>query len=114
MIDRNVPTLPPDVFASVVNALADTLIRDYRERWSRVGPEPNTKTNPSAVVVSPTWLKIADAAKRAQCGEATIRREVRVGRLRAVKVGGRRSLRFRADWVDDWLQEGSTPRPTRT
>lgn len=29
MKDTNVPTLPPDVFASVVNALADTLIRDY-------------------------------------------------------------------------------------
>ena len=109
MMDRNVPTLPPDVFASVVNALADTLIRDYRERWSRGGSE-NTKPNPSAVAVPPTWLKIADAAKRAQCGEATIRREVRAGRLRAVKVGGHRSLRFRADWVDEWLQAGSTPR----
>ena len=109
-MDKNVPTLPPDVFESVVKALADTLIRDYRERWSRGGPEPSTKANPSAVAASPTWLKIADAAKRAQCGEATIRREVRAGRLRAVKVGGRRSLRFRAEWIDDWLQAGSTPR----
>ena len=110
MMDRNVPTLPPDVFASVVTALADTLIRDYREGWSRGGPEPSTKPSPSTVAISPTWLKIAEAAKRAQCGEATIRREVRAGRLRAVKVGGRRSLRFRADWVDDWLQAGSAPR----
>jgi excisionase family DNA binding protein len=110
MMDRNVPTLPPDVFASVVTALADTLIRDYRERWSRGGPEPSTRPGPSTEAIYPAWLKIAEAAKRAQCGEATIRREVRAGRLRAVKVGGRRSLRFRADWVDDWLQAGSTPR----
>lgn len=110
MTDRNVPTLPPDVFASVVNSLADTLIRDYRERWSRRGAESNAMPNASVVAASPTWLKIADAAKRAQCGEATIRREVRAGRLRAVKVGGRRSLRFRVEWVDEWLQAGSTPR----
>jgi excisionase family DNA binding protein len=110
MTDTDVPTLPPDVFASVVTALADTLIRDYRERWNRAGPEPSTRPSSSTAAIPPTWLKIAEAAKWAQCGEATIRREVRAGRLRAVKVGGRRSLRFRADWVDDWLQAGSTPR----
>jgi excisionase family DNA binding protein len=101
-------TLPPEVFASVVNALADTLIRDYRERWSRGGPEPNTMPTPSAVAVSPTWLKMADAAKRSQCSEGTLRREVRAGRLRAVRVGGRKSVRFRAEWVDDWLQAAGT------
>lgn len=110
MIDRAVPTLPPDVFASVVNALADTLIRDYRERWSHRRSDPHRVSTASTVGPAPTWLKIADAAKRAQCGEATICREVRAGRLRAVKVGGRRSLRFRADWVDEWLQSGSAPR----
>jgi hypothetical protein len=34
MTDRTAPTLPPEVFESVVNALAATLIQDYRERWS--------------------------------------------------------------------------------
>lgn len=107
MMDTNVPTLPPDVFESVVNALAETLIRDYRERWNSRSTESSTGPLPATVAGSPTWLRIADAAKRAQCGEATIRREVRAGRLRAVKVGGRRSLRFRAEWVDEWLQGGS-------
>ena len=110
MMDRTVPTLPPDVFESVVNSLAEALIRDYRERWSGRGHQPSTAPAPSAVAVAPTWLKIADAAERAQCGEATIRREVRAGRLRAVKVGGRRSLRFRAEWIDEWLQNESRPR----
>jgi excisionase family DNA binding protein len=108
-MDRIAPALPPDVFESVVNALAETLTRDYRERWNRRSAEPGALAQSSNVAVSPTWLKIADAAKRAQCGEATIRREVRAGRLHAVKVGGRRSLRFRAEWVDEWLQ-GDTRR----
>ncbi len=107
MTDRVAQTLPPDVFESIVNALAATLIRDYRERWGH----PQTQSSPvqpqPSAPVFPTWLKIAEAAKRAQCGEATIRREVRAGRLRAVKVGGRRSLRFRAEWVDEWLQGGA-------
>lgn len=112
IMDTGVPTLPPDVFESVVNALADALIRDYRERWSgrrRSADPANVSTN-SVAGPTPTWLTIADAAKRAQCSEATIRREVRAGRLRTVKVGGRRSLRFRAQWIDEWLQAASIPR----
>jgi len=103
MKDRTVPTLPPDVFESVVNMLAETLIRDYGERWSRRGAEPDRVPTALAVGLTPTWLKIADAAKRAQCSEATIRREVRAGRLRVVRVGGRKSVRLRAEWLDDWL-----------
>jgi excisionase family DNA binding protein len=56
------------------------------------------------------WLKIDEAAKRARCGNKIIYAEVQAGRLRAVRVGGRRSLRFRAEWVDEWLQAGSAGR----
>src|SRR5947209_5411908 len=84
-MEQTPPTLAPEVFESVVTALADTLIRDYRKRWSHHGLEPSRVPQARTGFVSPTWLKIADAAKRAQCSEATIRREVRAGRLRAVK-----------------------------
>ncbi len=104
IMDTNAQTLPPDVFESIVNTLAETLTRDYRERWSRRGADPDQVSIASAVRPAPTWLKIDDAANRAQCGEATIRREVRAGRLHAVKVGGRRSLRFRDEWIDEWLE----------
>ena len=40
-------------------------------------------------------------------GDACVYRVTRrAGRLGAVKGGGRRSLRFRADSVDEWLQAG--------
>ena len=107
MTDRTAPTLPPDVFESVVNALATTLIQDYRERWSRRGTDSGPGSTAPVVSPAPTWLKISDAANRAQCSKATIRREVRAGRVRAVTVGGRRSLRFRPEWIDGWLQEES-------
>jgi excisionase family DNA binding protein len=52
--------------------------------------------------VSP-WLTVHEAADRAKCGIKTIYREVKSGRLRAAKVGGRRELRLLAAWVDEWL-----------
>jgi excisionase family DNA binding protein len=56
-----------------------------------------------------TWLTVRHAASRAAVSEGTIKREVRRGRLRAARVGGRRSLRFRPSWVDAWLETSTTP-----
>jgi excisionase family DNA binding protein len=93
MMDWNTPTLPPDVFEAVVTAFAETLIRHYREKCSErpAGPIPVPSTATTAMPSSP-WLKVDEAASRVQCGEKTIYAEVRAGRLRAVRVGGRRSL----------------------
>jgi excisionase family DNA binding protein len=49
------------------------------------------------------WLRIEQAAERAQVSIATLRREIRAGRLRAVKVGGRKALRLTPAMVDAWL-----------
>ena len=54
------------------------------------------------ILVSP-WLTVREAAARARCGAKLIYREVRAGRLRAARVGGRRELRFLVAWVDEWL-----------
>lgn len=61
---------------------------------------PDTSTSPT--VQSP-WLTVAEAADRARCGPKLIYREVKAGRLKAAKVGGRRELRMLREWIDQWL-----------
>lgn len=51
------------------------------------------------------WLKVADAAERAGVSRDTIYTAVEVGKIRHVRIGGRRSLRFKTDWVDAWLEQ---------
>jgi excisionase family DNA binding protein len=60
------------------------------------------------------WLTLRHAAARAAVSEATIKREVSRGRIRCARVGGRRSLRFRAEWVDAWLERTAKPVETST
>ena len=53
----------------------------------------------------PVWLTVKQAAARAQVGPRTIYHEVKAGRLRAARIGGRRELRFREAYVDAWLEQ---------
>ena len=45
------------------------------------------------------WLTAREAAVRMRVSVKTIYAEVSAGRLRAARVGGRRALRFRAEWI---------------
>jgi excisionase family DNA binding protein len=65
-----------------------------------------SRTHPNTVEQSP-WLTVEEAAQRARCGIKTIYREVRAGRLRAARVGGRRELRLLPAWVDEWLMQST-------
>jgi excisionase family DNA binding protein len=58
---------------------------------------------------SSPWLTVTEAADRARCGVKLIYREVKARRLRAARVGGRRELRLRAEWIDTWLDAHTTP-----
>jgi excisionase family DNA binding protein len=49
------------------------------------------------------WIGVNEAARRARCGVKLLYREIRAGRLQAARVGGRRELRLRAEWIDAWL-----------
>lgn len=38
-----------------------------------------------------------------------LRREVKLGRLRAAIIGGRKELLFRREWLDQYLEDLATP-----
>ena len=54
------------------------------------------------------WLTTADAADMACCDLKAIRRAVRNGRLRAVRVAHGR-LKFLERWIDEWLIDQLVP-----
>ena len=64
------------------------------------------------------WLTARQAAKRLQSGVKLVYHEVASGRLRAAKIGGKRAIRIKAEWVDAYREgmaapiEG-TPQPLR-
>ena len=55
------------------------------------------------------WLPPRGGAKRADVGVKTIYRAVQAGQLRAARVGGRRELRIRPEWIDEWLERTAAP-----
>ena len=50
------------------------------------------------------WLNVADAAEHAGVCRDTIYTAVERGELRHVRIGGRQSIRFKAQWLDEWLE----------
>jgi excisionase family DNA binding protein len=107
-MERIPPDLPPDVFEALVEALAQALVTRYREQHGGTIIEQAAPLRSPPVTAPRTSLTVHDAALRACCGDMTIYREVAAKRLRAVRVGGRKSLRFRAEWIDAWLEGGGS------
>jgi excisionase family DNA binding protein len=54
------------------------------------------------------WLTVDQGAARALVSPRTIYTACRGGQLRHARVGGRRDIRLRAEWIDAWL-ESSAP-----
>ena len=63
----------------------------------------------SAPQHSSPWMTLAEGANYAKRGRRSLRNEVKAGRLRAAVCGGRRELLFRAEWIDQWLEDQSMP-----
>jgi len=53
-----------------------------------------------------SWLNVAEGAEYAGVCRDTIYTAVERGELRHVRIGGRRSIRLRSQWVDEWLERG--------
>ena len=60
--------------------------------------------------IATPWIDVNEAARRARCGVKLLYREISAGRLQAARVGGRRELRLRAEWIDAWLSAQTTVR----
>jgi excisionase family DNA binding protein len=55
-------------------------------------------------VIGQRWLRVPEAAAYASLSRDTIYTACERGELRHVRVGGRRAIRLRTDWVDSWLK----------
>lgn len=58
--------------------------------------------------VSP-WLTIDEARTVAKVGARLLYREIKAGRLRAARIGGRRDIRVHVDWIHEWLAASAEP-----
>ena len=54
------------------------------------------------------WLPVQDAATYAAVSPGTIYTACERGDLRHVKVGGRKAIRMRSVWIDEWLERHAT------
>lgn len=50
------------------------------------------------------WLNVGEAAEYAGLSRDTIYTACERKELRHVRVGGRRSIRLKPDWIDAWLE----------
>lgn len=55
------------------------------------------------------WLTPPEAADYARCSVKSVYRAAETGKLRVVRLSGRRKILTRAEWIDAWLL-GEAPR----
>jgi len=51
-----------------------------------------------------TWLTVAESAEYAGVSRDTIYTACERGELHHARIGGRRSIRVKAQWIDAWLE----------
>jgi excisionase family DNA binding protein len=59
-----------------------------------------------------TWMTVAEAAEYASVSRDTIYTACERAELRHARVGGRRSVRLKPEWLDEWLErwaQGGAP-----
>lgn len=56
------------------------------------------------------WIDVPEGARHAgNVSPKSIYRACRAGQLRHARIGGRRQIRLRREWIDQWLEATSTP-----
>jgi excisionase family DNA binding protein len=61
-----------------------------------------------------TWLKVTEGAEYAGVSRDTIYTAVERGELRHIRIGGRRSIRLKPAWIDEWLERHARDPQWRT
>lgn len=51
-----------------------------------------------------TWLTVKEAAAYSKCATKTLYRAIQQGGLKAARVGGRRKIVLRREWIDAYLE----------
>lgn len=71
-----------------------------------VGAGTNTSPDMAQVRVSASspWLRVGQAAEHAGVSKDTIYAACNRGELAHVRIGGKRTIRLRVEWVDAWLE----------
>lgn len=57
-----------------------------------------------ALHVDTPWLDVVEGAAYAKVSRKLIYRAIRGGRLKAARVGGRRQVRLRKEWLDAFIE----------
>jgi len=57
------------------------------------------------------WLTAAEAGAYLQRSKRFVLREIDAGRLRAARIGGRREVLTRREWLDQWVEDQAVPLP---
>jgi excisionase family DNA binding protein len=55
------------------------------------------------------WLTAEQAALYMQCGVKVVYRAAVRGELRVARIGGRRDIRTKRDWIDAYLESRALP-----
>jgi excisionase family DNA binding protein len=60
-----------------------------------------------------TWLTVAEGAEYAGISRDTVYTACERGELRHARIGGRRAIRLKAEWIDAWLERHVQGAPDR-
>lgn len=70
----------------------------------------NITTTVAPIVTESPWLTVEESRRMAKCGSKLIYREIKAGRLRAARLGGRSgAIRIHRSWISEWLERSATP-----